>query len=148
MHFHGHVLRQAGTVPVSAMAARSQNHHTSTHKLHSTAAVQQAQEVHESALLKHRLCLSRQRPHVVPACLQAPTAAAGSHGYEEQRAETYLGETFWKSIPPSPDAGLWLDDAAATAAPAMQLVSLNHAALGVQDVAAMIKCEFSSIPLP
>ena len=70
--------------------------------------------------------------------LQAPTAAAGTHGYEEQRAETYLGEAFWKS---SPDAALWLDDAAASAAPPLQLVSLNHAALGVQDVDAMIKCE-------
>ena len=61
------------------------------------------------------------------------------HGYREEQAETYLGEKFWKSLPPSEDSDLWLDDAVAACAPAMQLVSLNHAALGVQDVDVMIK---------
>ena len=71
---------------------------------------------------------------------QAPTAASGTNGYQEVKAETYLKETFWKSVPAEADTQLWEDDAVAAAAPPSQLVSLNHAAVGVQDVEGMIKC--------
>ena len=72
--------------------------------------------------------------------LQAPTAVSDMRSYQEQKAETYLGEVFWKSVPAdSGSAVLWEDDAEAAAAPPLQLVSLNHAALGVQDVNGMIK---------
>ena len=74
---------------------------------------------------------------------QATTAASGANGYQELRAETYLKETFWKSVPAEADAKLWEDDAVASAAPPSRLVSLNHAALGVQDVEGMIKCALS-----
>ncbi len=73
---------------------------------------------------------------------QATTAASGANGYQELKAETYLKETFWKSVPAEADTDkqLWEDDAVADAAPHSQLVDLNHAALGVQDVEGMIKC--------
>ncbi|CAK0785373.1 hypothetical protein CVIRNUC_008581 [Coccomyxa viridis] len=66
---------------------------------------------------------------------KAPTAAPGEHGYSEEQAETYLGEKFWKSVPPrnGSSAAPWNDEAAAASAP-LQLVSLNHMALGVEDV--------------
>ncbi len=146
MYLHSHVLRQAGMMPVSAMPARLQHHQRTAYK--PMAAVQQAQEV-PGVKMHYSVAsgLSIQQYHQ-SMCPQAPTAAAGTHGYEEQKAETYLGETFWKSIPPSPDAGLWLDDAAAAASPPMQLVSLNHAALGVQDVDAMTKCARALTLLP
>ena len=71
---------------------------------------------------------------------QAPTAAPGEHGYSEEQAETYLGEKFWKSVPPrnGSSAAPWNDEAAAASAP-LQLVSLNHMALGVEDVEDMTK---------
>ncbi len=72
---------------------------------------------------------------------QAPIYGAGEHGYKEEQDETYLGEKFWKSIPPrNGSRATWDDDAAVSAAEApLQLVSLNHMALGVEDVQTMIK---------
>ena len=72
---------------------------------------------------------------------QALISAAGEHGYKEEQAETYLGEKFWKSVPPrNGSSALWNDDAAVSAAEApLQLVSLNHMALGVEDVQTMTK---------
>jgi hypothetical protein len=71
---------------------------------------------------------------------QAPVAAPGSFGYTEEKAQTYLGETFWKSVP-SPESGsaVWETDMGHDTAAPIQLLSMNHAALGVQDVESMIK---------
>ena len=62
-------------------------------------------------------------------------------GYREEKAQTYLGETFWKSVPPKQhNSAFWeSDEEQADAGPSIELVSFNHAALGVQDVDNMIK---------
>ncbi|BDA47016.1 hypothetical protein COCOBI_09-4710 [Coccomyxa sp. Obi] len=72
----------------------------------------------------------------------APVAAPGSLGYTEEKAQTYLGETFWKSVPPKKQhaSALWeSDEEQEDAGPSIELVSFNHAALGVQDVDSMTK---------
>ena len=58
-----------------------------------------------------------------------------------EEAQTYLGEKFWKAVPPhNGSSAPWDDKAAASSADApLQLMSLNHAALGVEDVATMTK---------
>ncbi|EIE21785.1 Glyoxalase/Bleomycin resistance protein/Dihydroxybiphenyl dioxygenase [Coccomyxa subellipsoidea C-169] len=73
--------------------------------------------------------------------MHAPVAAPGSFGYTEQKAQTYLGEIFWKSVPPQhqEDSALWETDAGQDAEAPIELLSMNHAALGVQDVESMTK---------
>ena len=58
-----------------------------------------------------------------------------------EEAETYLGETFWKAVPPqNASSAPWDDTAAVSSADApLQLLSLNHMALGVEDVEPMTK---------
>lgn len=52
-----------------------------------------------------------------------------------------MGEKFWKSVPPqNGSSALWNDEAAvSTATSSVQLVSLNHMALGVENVQTMTK---------
>ena len=93
-------------------------------------------------LMQQAKCYSLRIKHYSQLCVhQAPISAAGEHGYREEQAETYLGEKFWKSVPPGNGSrGPWDDDAAASGAEApLQLVSLNHMALGVEDVQTMTK---------
>ncbi|KAK9840660.1 hypothetical protein WJX81_007833 [Elliptochloris bilobata] len=69
---------------------------------------------------------------------QAPAKA--DQGYHVEESETYLGEKFWKALPPKEmrPAALWMDDVAAREAdadaPPVPLVALNHCALGVSDL--------------
>jgi len=72
---------------------------------------------------------------------KSPVTAPGEKGYTEEQSETYLGEKFWKSVPPeNGSSALWDDEAAADSAdPPLQLMSLNHMALGVKDVDSMTK---------
>ncbi len=58
-----------------------------------------------------------------------------------EEAETYLGEKFWKAVPPQNGSSApWDEKAAASSADApLKLLSLNHAALGVDDVETMTK---------
>ena len=67
--------------------------------------------------------------------------AAEENGYRVEEAQTYLGETFWKAVPPhNGSSAPWDSKAAVSSADApLQLLSLNHAALGVEDVETMTK---------
>ena len=58
-----------------------------------------------------------------------------------EEAQTYLGEKFWKSVPPQDGSNApWDEESAVGSSNApLQLVSLNHMALGVEDVNTMTK---------
>lgn len=58
-----------------------------------------------------------------------------------EEAQTYLGERFWKSMPPRNGISApWNTKAAVSSADApLQLMSLNHMALGVDEVDTMTK---------
>lgn len=73
--------------------------------------------------------------------LQAPVAAPGEYGYTELQEQTYMGETFWKAVPPAQQKGaIWeSDEAAESDAASLELLAMNHMALGVQDVENMTR---------
>jgi hypothetical protein len=84
--------------------------------------------------------------------MQVPVAAPGQYGYTEVQDQTYLGETFWKSVPPREqhESAPWNREDAPDEEAHIGLVSLNHMALGVHDVQTMtrLECGLSGLHSP